>query len=289
MREYKRERGFLTIAQNGATDYLRLAYGLALSLKVSQPEFSDLAVMITPGMKVPVKYRQVFDEVIDIPWGDAAADSSWKLENEWKAYHATPYRETIKLDADMLFPESIHDWWPLLAKQDVMAATRAIDYRGRVVTSDQYRKAFTTNSLPNVYTAMMYFKGSDLAHDLFTAAEMIFNNWQRYFETFLEPNTRPQVVSTDVVFALAMRMIDAVDGCTFPSLPVPEFVHMKTRLQGWAEHATGEDWTGHVEMTLTDDLQLKIGRHRQLRPVHYHVKSALTDEIIAAYEKELGL
>ena len=36
MREFKRERGFLTFAQNSTTDYVRLAYGLALSLKATQ-------------------------------------------------------------------------------------------------------------------------------------------------------------------------------------------------------------------------------------------------------------
>src|SRR5271157_3807356 len=104
-RIFKRERGFLTIAQNSAdTDYIRLAYGLALSLKATQKENGYLSILVTPGTIVNKEYRWAFDEIIEIPWGDNATASRWKLENEWKAYHVTPYRETIKLDADMLFP-----------------------------------------------------------------------------------------------------------------------------------------------------------------------------------------
>src|SRR5689334_16550107 len=119
MTRYKRPRGFLTFAQNGETDYLRLAYGLALSLKATQKRTPYLAVAITPGMTVPEHYRTVFDEVIDIPWGDLAEYDDWKLANEWKAFHLTPYEQTIKLDADMLFLSDIDDWWDWLSRRDL--------------------------------------------------------------------------------------------------------------------------------------------------------------------------
>lgn len=288
-RSFKRERGFLTFAQNGTTDYLRMAYAQALSLKATQRETAHLTVLITPGMTVPDKYRQVFDEVIDIPWLDEARESSWKLENEWKAYHATPYRETIKLDADMLFTQDIAEWWPIMGRQDVMACTQVETYRGEVATSDHYRKVFTQNKLPNVYTALMYFRYSDTAEALFKQAEIIYHNWEKFFETYLTAETRPTFVSTDVVFALAVKTLGLEDECTYPAAPVPRFVHMKSQLQNWPENKSGEAWDAHVTSTLTDDLHLKIGLYRQHRPFHYHLKGFLTDDIIATYEKALGL
>ena len=71
MRSFKRQRGFLTFAQNGQHDYLRMAYGLALSLRATQSE-PYLSVVVTPGTVVPPHYRDVFDEVIDVPWIDEA-------------------------------------------------------------------------------------------------------------------------------------------------------------------------------------------------------------------------
>lgn len=286
MRTSKRQRGFLTFAQNGGDDYLRMAYALALSLRATQTE-PYLSVVITPGMTVPAKYREVFDEVIDVPWIDEAKDSAWKLENEWKAYHITPYVETIKLDADMLFTSDISDWWPLLGRQDMVGCTTVETYRGEVITSDFYRKCFTANDLPNLYSAFLYFRIGEQAEDFFDLAQVIYHNWRRFFGEFLEPITRPQFVSTDVVFALAAKL---TEGCIWPSLPVPRFVHMKSRVMNWPEPiAADDDWLRHVPVTLTDDARLKLGRYCQYLPLHYHRKAFLTDAIIATYERCLGL
>lgn len=285
-RKFTRKRGFFTFAQNGTHDYVRMAYALALSLKATQKEVPYLSIGITPGMVVPEKYRWAFDEVIEIPWGDAAEDSSWKLENEWKAYHMTPYEETIKLDTDMLFFQNVDAWWDMLGRQDVWACTTATTYRGDIVTSDYYRKAFTANKLPNVYTAFMYFRHSDLAQELFEMAEIIYQNWEKFRYEFTD-EPRPTEVSTDVVFALAMKLIGREEECTNTAYSFPNFTHMKTQLQGWEGLPVTEDWTAHIGTYFTDELELKIGRYRQLAPLHYHVKTFITDEIIELYEAKV--
>jgi hypothetical protein len=305
MRVSKRQRGFLTFAQNGRHDYLRMAYGLALSLQATQAE-PYLTVVVTPGTAVPERYRSVFDEVIEVPWLDEAKDAEWKLQNEWKAYHVTPYVETIKLDADMLFTNDIAAWWPLF-NQDVLGCTTVETYRGEVATSDFYRQCFTANRLPNLYSSFLYFRLSDFAQEYFALCESIFHDWQAFFGEFLEPLSRPLYISTDVVYALAAQLMG---DCVYPALPVPRFVHMKTRMQNW-QMIDDEDWSSHVPVSLTDDLScrriddttaatpptsggrasqliLKLGRYRQSLPVHYHLKNFLTDAMIETYERYLA-
>jgi hypothetical protein len=284
-------KGYFTIAQ-GQT-YQRLAYALALSLKISQPSgYNLLSIGVTPK-ELPFinpKYLEVFDAAVPIPWKDNAINSSWKLENEWKAIHMTPYDETIKLDADMLFPADVSHWWKYLELSDGVFATQAHTYRGHIVESDYYRKTFTENNLPNVYSAMFYFKKNDVNFEFFEIAEHIFNNWERYFYDFLATENRPKVVSTDVVFAIAAKIMDYQQYNKTPQIQCPAFVHMKTRLQDWPDDQfMSEDWTKMIPHYFDKRSNLKVGNYTQVLPFHYHVKDFITDKIIENMEKRLGI
>lgn len=284
-------RGFFTIAQGEM--YQRFAYALALSLKISQPEhLSKLSIGVTKKelKTINPKYRAVFDEIVTIPWKDHAANSKWKLENEWKAIHMTPYDETIKLDADMLFPGDISNWWDALSKSEGVFCTAPFTYRGEPALNDFYRKTFTESQLPNIYTAMFYFKKSEINYQLFALAEDIFNNWERYFYEFLGPEHRPKIVSTDVVFAIAAKILNYEEFNKLPNVGIPTFVHMKSQLQNWPnDQFMLEDWTQMIQPHFGTDCSLMIGNFKQTLPFHYHVKTFLTDSIITKMEKRLGI
>ena len=284
-------KGFFTIAQGEM--YHRLAYALALSLKISQPEeLSKLSIGVTKEEMATMnpKYKALFDNVIEIPWEDHAKNSSWKLENEWKAIYMTPYDETIKLDADMIFPSSIASWWDYLGESEGIFATKPRTYRGDVITNDYYRKAFTESELPNVYTAMFYFKKTDLNFELFKLAEFIFNNWEHCFYEFTLLDNRPKIVSTDVVFAIAAKILGYEENNKLPTVDVPTFVHMKSQLQGWPDDQfMVEDWTKMIPSYFNKDCTLKIGNYTQTLPFHYQIKEFISDRIIDIMERKLGL
>jgi hypothetical protein len=62
---------------------------------------------------------------------------------------------------------------------------------------------------------------------------------------------------------------------------------MKTKLQGWNDNEVTETWNQHIGVYFTDELELKIGRYRQLAPLHYHMKDFITDEMIDLYEQKV--
>lgn len=291
MKDNSVTRGFFTIAQG--REYLDFAYGLALSLKLSQPtELSKLSIGVTSEEKrsIPIKYLEVFDEVVEIPWHDHAANSKWKLENEWKVIHMTPYDETIKLDADMIFPADISYWWEILSLSDGVFCTAPKTYRGETITDDFYRKTFTESGLPNIYTGMFYFKKNEINYELFALAEFIFANWERCFYEYLGPDNRPKYVSTDVVFAIAAKILDYAERNNTPQVDVPTFVHMKSRLQGWPnDQFMVEDWTKMIPHHFNRDCALKIGNYAQALPFHYHVKTFLTPKMVNLMERKLGI
>jgi hypothetical protein len=287
MQPNKRPRGFFTFVQNTPTvDYIRLAYGLALSLKKTQPSVPYLTIGVEPGTIIETKYAWAFDSIVEIPWGDDAIGQPWKLQNEWKAIWMSPYEHTIKLDCDMLFFSDISSWWTRLIYQesDVVWTNTVLDWRGSSITNDFYRKVFTKNNLPNIYTGLSYFRKTDYTFAIFNMAKLIFWNWQAFFEQYLHPEYRPTYPSTDVIFALAMRILDLDDISSTPIL-IPTFTHMKSQLQGWQGIDVSEDWRTHLNVFFNSNAECKLGNHRQYYPLHYHVKEFLTDDILSIYER----
>ena len=287
--------GYFTIAQGKL--YQRFAYGLALSLLISQPKGrNQLAIGVTKEEKFQIdpKLREVLgvENIIDIPWKDHAAKSNWKLENEWKSIYMSPFDHTVKLDADMLFLTDKSYWFDYLKGSNLVFATTAKTYRGDTVTSDFYRKVYTENELPNVYSAYFYFDKSDVSFEFFKLSELIFNNWEKFFEEFFKPEHRPKFVSTDVVFALAAKIlgVEELNKNRTISEDFPTFVHMKSRLQNWPEdNHMNEDWTKMMPVYFNQDCKLKVGNYLQTLPFHYFVKEFLTDEMITLMEKKLGI
>lgn len=277
-------KGYLIIAQDSQEiDYHRMAYALALSIKNTQSKVNNVCLATDKDIKAFPKKYSVFDHIVPIPWGDHAANAKWKINNKWKYYYMTPFDETVILDADMIFTSDISDWWEILSTKDVFATTSPTTFRGEVIVDDAYRKAFTNNELPNVYTAFMYFKKNQLAGELFQLIETIFNNWEKYFYEFLD-ETRPKILSGDVAYALAMKILGIEDECT-SSFAIPSFVHMKSKLQNIPDMYLTEDWTQHIPTSYTSDGVLKIGNYQQYLPFHYQIKEWLTEDILKKLER----
>lgn len=283
-------KGYLVLAQNSVgQDYIRMAYGLALSIKATQSKVNSICLATdVPVEQLPEKYRKVFDHIVPIPWIDHAKDSKWKIENKWKYYHMSPFDETVILDADMVFPQDISYWWDILSTKDIWITDKPRTFRGDVISSTKYRSTFVSNNLPNVYTAFMYFKKCDLAHELFTLIEFIFHNWERFFYEFLD-ETRPKHLSGDVAYALAIKILGIENECFGNLNLIPSFVHMKSHLQGISEVYLTEDWVNHIPTYFSEDGSFKIGNYQQTLPFHYHIKEWLTDDIIKILETKVGV
>ena len=98
------ERGYLIPAiDTESVDYLSCAVHLAKSIRQWHPA-ANIAVISTKRCSDPV-----FDHVIPLPYGDQKG-----YANDWQCFAASPYRETIKLEADMWCASPIDHWWTLL-------------------------------------------------------------------------------------------------------------------------------------------------------------------------------
>jgi hypothetical protein len=275
---------FTMLAQNSYDDYVKQACACAMSIRATNINSKICLITNDP---VPKRYKQLFDDIVKIPWGDKARKSSWKVGNRWKVYHASPYENTIVLDTDMLVLDDITEWWNFLQKRELYYVNRVKTYRGEWFTSDYYRKSFRVHDLPNLYSGFHYYKKSEFAHEFYRWLELVMNNWELFQGQFAGGKYFQKDCSVDVSSAIVAKILDCAERITSKT-EYPTFTHMKLHGQNWNKILT-DKWQERVGVYLNSDLQLKIGNFRQNGIFHYTEKDFLTEQIIVSYEKYLGL
>ena len=240
---------------------------------------SQYAVLVDAGTMTQVtdKHRQVFDYVILIEQ-DTAKDAEWKLSNEWQVFDLTPFKETIKLESDIVFTRSISHWWATFRLKNIVLSQGCRDYQQQLSSVRSYRRLFDDNQLPDVYNGLMYFRYSADATEFFWLAEKIFSNWAHFRDHVLK-NCRDEEPTTDVVYALAAKIL-GVERCTLPGVNFINFVHMKADINGFSQSMPWQE----TVVCETDLPMIRINNINQYHPLHYHEKIWVTDDIVKEYE-----
>ena len=262
------DKGIVVVAQNSKDNYIDQAAALAMSVK----QFNNIPVSVITNDSVSDNYKKYFDKIIPISWGDMAEESEWKVENRWKVFHQTPYKETIVMDTDMLVLSNIEHLWDFYSNYDLYFTTKPVTYRNEEITSSYYRKMFVENNLPDIYSALYYFKKTEFTHNFFSYLEMVIKNFES-FQYELCPNKKQDKISIDVAIAMTIKLMDIADKVTNQKASVSKFVHMKPHIQNW--YKPRERWQNVVPAYFTNELDLYIGNHRQTNIFHYTEKDFL--------------
>jgi len=277
--QHKEQQGFVTFAINTAeVDYGRLAYLQCLNVKATQRE-NRYAVIADEATYNSFNNRQLnaFDYVIRLPEGFAQAP----FAAEPLVFSLTPFKETIKLESDLLFTRSIDHWWTAFRLRDVCLSTGAKNYMNTFGAVRKYRQLFDANSLPDVYTGLMYFRYTNTAKQFFELALRLFQEWE-YVKLNLKKADLDLAPTTDVVYALAALMLGE-ESVTMPSMDFINFVHMKSGFNGWSDTRS---WMETVMHERAGDV-IRINNLNQYAPVHYYDKSYCTQELIEYYEQRV--
>jgi hypothetical protein len=250
------ERGYLIPAvDTESVDYLSCAIRLAKSIRQWHPS-ANIAVITVKRCD-----DSVFDHVIPLPFGDQGG-----FANDWQCFAASPYRQTIKLEADMLCASPIDHWWTLFERRDVVVSQGARTFYDEPAESRYYRKTFDQNNLPDVYNAVTYWRLSMVAQEFFDLVKNIFEQWNEYKTLLKFPDDVP---TTDVVYAIA-AVIMGPENVTLPPGLGPTIVHMKRHINP----IQSDNWT--KELTWEND-PFRINTVAQWGLVHYHVKEWSND------------
>jgi len=270
---------FTMLAQNNkTTNYVTQAVLCAMSIKRVMPESN--VCLITNDI-VPEAYKQFFEHIVPIPWGDSAEHEDWKIHNRWKIIHASPYDQTIILDTDMIVLSDISKQCKVMYNYDIFYTDQVLDYRGNIVTGNFYRKNYTNFDIPSVYTAFSSYRKSKFAFDFYETLNLISENWQEFYD--INGKILQSRASMDTTVGLAIKMFDCKHSVTSGQIKInrPTFVHMKPNIQGW--NRLSEKWSTKVGAYLNNDFELFIGNFKQQGLFHYSDKDFVTQEIIKQY------
>jgi hypothetical protein len=262
-------RGFVILAQNAKDiDYVKCAAALAKSIKHFMPKES--VTLVTMNLVIS-DYAQYFDHIVELPFGDLAEDSDWKLINDYQVYKASPYEYTIKLEADMVIPKDITYWWDILKERDLVVCSTIRNFKQDISNVRVYRRFIDDNNLPDCYNAITYFKKSTLAANFFNIVIDVFENWEQY-RAILKCKT-DEIVTTDWAYAIASHIIGK-EKTLLPSFTDMSIVHMKQFING----SNTEDWTDTFVYEVFSNL-IRIHTVPQMYPFHYH-KKAFADKLL---------
>jgi len=239
-------KGYVILAQNTvSTDYVGCAEVLRNSI-----------YRVMPNANVTI--------ITDLPHGDQAPDSDWKLINDWQVYEASPYEYTIKLEADMIVPYNIDYWWDILCDRDLVVSNTIRNYKSEISDCKAYRNFITNNELPDVYNAVTYFKKSETAEKFFKLVRNIFEHWEEYKVIFRCNTGEP--ATTDWVYAIACHIM-GTENTTLPMFTQFSMVHMKQHVND----LISDNWTNELVYECED--HLRINTFPQYYPFHYHIKN----------------
>jgi hypothetical protein len=268
----------IVVSTHTDVDYATLAYGLALSIKNTQKQGYDKVALVVDDVTQVERFTDawVFDHVI-----------AWDQETFWDGRswmdQLSPFEHTVCLDADMLFFRDYSHWIDYFVENtELYVANDSNTYRGETVTSDEYRRAFTRNKLPNLYSMWTFFKkDSELAKEFFTLGRYILKNPVEFSNEFLT-EFKPKVIGTDEAFALSAKILGIQDEIAY-ELSFPRLVHMKPLIQNWPWPAN--TWVDHVGFYFNRSAQLKFGNFQQDDIVHYVEKNKVDSEVINILEE----
>jgi len=271
--------GYLIIVNDkNDTNYLNLAYALALSIKNTQKEGYDKVALVIDNKDRLKNLTSpwVFDEVIE-------NDRHEHWNGRSYMDFLSPWEATVCLDADMLFTRDYSHWIDYFIKNcDLYIANSAYTYRGEKITSDHYRKCFTANKLPNLYSYFTFFKKFNvMMEEFFDLNREIIENPVLYANNFLSAY-KPSVIGTDEAFSLAAKILGIADDISYP-LSFPRVVHCKGMLQNWPYPA--DNVFDHVGFYIDRKGKIKIGNYQQHDIVHYVDKEKVTAETINILEE----
>jgi len=260
--------GFLTYALNTDIDYETCALLWALSVRATQKQPVKIAVVVNDKNTCRSELHDVCDHVITVPQRPVVNHMHYEAD----ILKITPFKETIKMECDMLVPCDMSVWMHTFRLRDLTITGHVIDHKHGTADDTRYRQFIRVNALPNVYNGLYYVRVTQHTVKFFQELDRVFSNWHQEIRKYrLWERHEP---STDFAMAMALSNMH-MDDCV-SNTHLPTFVHNK-------RHCVG-DWQYH---SIPNPHTIIVNGTQISYPWHYHDKSMATEQLISKYKHDV--
>jgi hypothetical protein len=178
-------QGYIILGMNEPNSNVNIvtAAALAQSIRMHDPD-REICVVVGKFAEVPEKYEEVFDYIIELPFGRTDPNSDNIFANFWQLYYMSPFDETMFINTYALITGEIASIWSVSNFDDIVCFSTC-DFTGR---QSQTVKLCDTDDvqLQKFGGDVLYFKKSERAAEFFKMADPVFKNWRHIYRTYTD-------------------------------------------------------------------------------------------------------
>ena len=264
--------GYLTFALNNDTDYESIALLWALSVKATHTKCPPIAVVVNDVNKCRKELHDVFDFVVPIPKRQVVDP----MQYECDLLAVSPFKETVKFEADILLTSDISIWQRYFRLRDLCFTGHVCNFKQQKADDKKYRKFLRVNALPNVYQGLYYVRTTRQTVSFMKTANKVFDNWDNEIQQLrMFDNFKP---STDFAFSIALDKCN-MNNCVSKHT-IPSFIHVKSSI------TEQYDWD-QITWSLTKNKYVIVNGTRLSLPLHYFNKQFCTETLIERYKNAI--
>mgnify|MGYP000373652317 CR=1 FL=1 len=189
--------GALIYATDGDIQYTRIAQECARRVE----QYLDIPVTIVSGSSAVTGKRA---------WADCDAPVKWRNKGRCNAFADSPYDRTLLIDADYWISSDC-------LKSVLRADGHFYAHNSRMYINETSSKieTFGTLKTPMWWATVCVFDRSEFSHDVFSAWQMIEQNYNHYANLF-QFSTKP--FRNDYALSMALLL---VNGGEYPNCDIP--------------------------------------------------------------------
>lgn len=273
-------RGFVTLGINTDRDRFKYCYALALSIKAIDKD-AEVCMIVDKDKfgEVGSSYKEAFDYITELPFGLTSHIDGFHAMNMWQIVHASPFNETIYLDADTILRNIDLDLlWEQFTNHDLAVSSIARTFRNEITDKSYKFEIEQHYNLPQNYNNMIYFDNSkDTTLEWFKMADPVLQNWRDVYSTMFKEK-KPQTFDKNLLLNCVTHFLDCNNDV---SIPVNNLYDIDTKSARLWNKDIPHNWTEMMNSWYTDDDKFLIENYNIPGGIiHYGDEQFITEQVL---------